>query len=62
MSFFVDMQTLQMDLRDFPADVQDVLKERAIRDRRPIGEVVRDFALEMAAAIRAAAGEDEDAA
>lgn len=56
------MQTLQMDLRDFPADVQDVLKERAIRDRRPIGEVVRDFALEMAAAIRAAAGEDEDAA
>lgn len=53
------MNATELDLRDFPADVQDLLKDRAIRERRPIGEVIADYVLEVAKTIVAAAGERE---
>jgi hypothetical protein len=53
------MNATELDLRDFPADVQELLRDRAIRERRPIGEVVGDYVLEVARAIVAAAGSDE---
>lgn len=49
------MNATELDLRDFPADVQDLLKDRAIRERRPIGEIVGEYVLEVAAAVKAAA-------
>jgi len=50
------MNATEIDLRDFPADVQDLLKDRAIRERRPIGEVIREYVLEVAKAVLASAG------
>ncbi len=49
------MNANEIDLRDFPADVQDILKDRAIRERRPIGEVISDYVVEVARAIVAKA-------
>lgn len=54
------MNVSELDLRDFPADVQDLLRDRAIRERRPIGEIVRDYVLEVAKAIVAAAPGDNE--
>lgn len=51
------MNATELDLRDFPADVQDLLKDRAIREMRPIGEVIADFVLEAARMIVASAGD-----
>lgn len=57
MSFcVVVMNATELDLRDFPADVQDLLKDRAIRERRPIGEIIAAYVLEVAKAIVASAG------
>ncbi len=56
------MNATELDLRDFPADVQDLLKDRAIREKRPIGEVIAEYVLETAKAIVAAAGERPHAA
>lgn len=56
------MNATELDLRDFPADVQDLLKDRAIREMRPIGEVIADYVLEVAKTIVAAAGEKSHAA
>jgi plasmid stability protein len=50
------MTTIELSIRDLPADVQDILRDRAIKQRRPIGDVVRDYVLEVAKAIVAAAG------
>ena len=50
------MNAFAIDLRDFPADVQDLLRDRAIKERRPIGEIISDYVLEVAKAIVAAAG------
>lgn len=55
------MTTVHLDLRDFPADVQDILRDRAIRERRPIGEIIAEYVLEVAKAIVASA-EPEKAA
>jgi hypothetical protein len=58
LSFYVVvMNANEIDLRDFPADVQGILVDRAIRERRPIGEIVREYVLEVARAILANAGE-----
>ena len=56
------MSATELDLRDFPADVQDLLRDRAIRERRPIGDVIRDYVLEVSRAIVAAAGDNKSAA
>ena len=45
------MNAIEIDLRDFPADVQDLLKDRAVSARRPIGEVIADYVLEVAVAV-----------
>lgn len=45
------MNANEIDLRDFPADVQDILVGRAIRERRPIGEIVAEYVVEVARAI-----------
>ena len=58
MSFsVVEMNATELDLRDFPADVQELLRDRAIRERRAIGEVIGDYVLEVARTIVAAAGD-----
>lgn len=51
------MNATELDLRDFPADVQELLRDRAIRERRAIGEVIGDYVLEVARTIVAAAGD-----
>ena len=51
------MNANELELRDFPADVQDILVNRAIQERRPIGEIVKQYVLEVARAILANAGE-----
>ena len=56
------MNATELDLRDFPADVQDLLKDRAIRERRPIGDVISEYVLEVAKAIVASAGGEPKAA
>ena len=56
------MNATELDLRDFPADVQDLLKDRAVRDRRPIGEVIAEYVLEVAKAVIANAGNPKQAA
>ncbi len=48
------MTSCQLDIRDFPADVQDILKDRAIKEHRPITSVIRDYVLESAHLIIAA--------
>ncbi len=53
------MNATELDLRDFPADVQDLLKDRAIREKRPIGEVIAGFVMEAARVIVASAGNVE---
>lgn len=45
----------EIDLRDFPADVQDLLRDRAIREARPIGEVIKEYVLEVSRMIVASA-------
>lgn len=37
-----------MDLRDFPGEVQDMLRLRAIREMRPVEEVIADYVVETA--------------
>lgn len=51
------MNANELDLRDFPADVQDLLKDRAIRELRPIGEIIAEYVLDAARTIVAAAGD-----
>ena len=48
-------RVVEMDLRDFPADVQDLLRTRAIRERRPVGEIIAAYALEVARTLNARA-------
>jgi hypothetical protein len=63
MSFSIDvMNVIEIDLRDFPADVQDLLKDRAISARRPISEVIAHYVLEVAQAVVANAVKPEQAA
>ena len=63
MSFSIDvMNVIEIDLRDFPADVQDLLKDRAISARRPISEVIAHYVLEVAQAVVANAKKPEQAA
>lgn len=45
------MNAIELDLRDFPADVQDLLRGRAIRDRKAIGETIAEFVTEVSASI-----------
>jgi hypothetical protein len=62
-SFSFDvMNATEIDLRDFPADVQDLLKDRAVREHRPIGEVIAEYVVEVARAIVANAGNKPEAA
>lgn len=56
------MTTIELDIRDFPADVQDMLRDRAIKQRKPIGEIVADYVMEVARAIVAAGEPDSEAA
>jgi hypothetical protein len=39
---------VQLDLRDLPGEVQDMLRERAIREGRPVAMVVADYVVETA--------------
>lgn len=50
------MSNAELDLRDFPADVQDLLKDRAIRECRPIGDIIAGYVMEVARAVLASAG------
>ena len=50
------MNAIELDLRDFPADVQELLRDRAIRERKAIGEIIAGYVLEIAKAIVASAG------
>lgn len=52
------MITAEIDLRDLPADVQDILRDRAIREHRPITAVIKDYVLESARLIIAAASKE----
>lgn len=45
------MTTIQFKLRDFPADVQDILKQRAVEQRRAISEVIHDYLIEVSKTI-----------
>lgn len=49
------MTTMEIDLRDLPADVQDILRDRAIKEHRPMPMVMKDYVLESAKLIIAAA-------
>lgn len=49
------MTTIEIDLRDLPADVQDILRDRAIKEHRPMQQVIRDYVLESSRLIIAAA-------
>ena len=49
------MITVDIDLRDLPADVQDILRDRAIREHRPMPQVLKEYVLESARLIIAAA-------
>lgn len=40
------MTTTEFELRDFPADVQDILKQRAVEQCRPIEDVIHDYIVE----------------
>lgn len=53
-------RTLDIDMRVFPPDVQDLLRDRAVAQRRRIEDVVREFALEVGDAVCAAAGGPRD--
>lgn len=53
------MTTIEIELRDLPADVQDILRDRAIKEARPMVEVIRDFVLESAHLIIAAAAKPQ---
>lgn len=55
------MNAIEIDLRDFPADVQDLLKDRAISARRPISEVIADYVIEVAKAVVANANPEQAA-
>lgn len=48
------MTTIDIDLRDLPADVQDILRDRAIKEHRPMVQVIKDYVLESARLIIAA--------
>ena len=48
------MITAKIDLRDLPADVQDILRDRAIKEHRPMAHVLKDYVLESARLIIAA--------
>lgn len=50
------MTSITIELREFPADVQDLLRDRAIKECRPIGEIITEYVVEVAKAIVAAAG------
>lgn len=50
------MNAIEVDLRDFPADVQDLLRDRAVRERRPMGDVIRDYVTEVARQIAEVSG------
>jgi hypothetical protein len=41
-------RTVAVDLRDFPGEVQDMLRSRAIREMRPVEEVIADYVVETA--------------
>lgn len=56
------MTTVEIDLRDLPADVQDILRDRAIRDHRPMPHVLKDYVLESARLIIAAAEQKKEGA
>jgi len=55
------MTTFNLDLRDLPADVQDILRDRAIKEHRPMTEIIREYVLESAKLIIAAARETQPA-
>jgi hypothetical protein len=38
----------EIDLRDLPADVQDILRDRAIREHRPMADVLKEYVIESA--------------
>lgn len=48
------MTAFTIDLREFPADVQDMLRDRAIKERKPIGDIIAEYVVEAAKAIIAA--------
>lgn len=54
------MTTIDIDLRDLPSDVQDILRDRAIRDARPMAQVIKDYVLESARLILAAAAKSPE--
>lgn len=56
------MNATTLDLRDFPADVQELLQGRAIRERRPIDAVIKDFVTEVSREIVKVADEGGEAA
>jgi hypothetical protein len=41
-------RTVAVDLRDFPGEVQDMLRKRAIKEMRPVEEVIADYVVETA--------------
>jgi hypothetical protein len=54
------MPKKEIDLRKLPADVQDILRDRAIAEHRPIADVLRDYVLESARLILATAAATQE--
>ncbi len=44
--------TIELELRDFPADVQDILKQRAVEQCVTIDKVIHDYVLETSRLIK----------
>jgi len=49
------MTTTEIEFRELPPDVQDILQNRAIREHRPMTDIIREYVLESARLIIAAA-------
>lgn len=56
MSFGDVKNVTEIDLRDFPADVQDLLRQRAIESRRPIEAVIAEYVRQVSEEILQVAG------
>ena len=45
---YMPAQLIELKLRDFPADVQDYLKQRAVNDCLPMEVIIKGYILETA--------------
>ena len=54
------MKTMEYELRDLPADVQDILRDRAVKESRPVSEILKDYVLESARLLISASFKPKD--